>query len=67
VTVEDHHVVTGLGASVATTLLDQGRAVPLKRLGVTHYASSGKPAELYAEQGLDAASIAATVKGLLAS
>jgi transketolase len=64
-TVEDHHVQTGLGASAAVALVDKGVSVPLRRLGVSHYASSGKPAELYAEQGLDAASIATAVRELV--
>ena len=63
--VEDHHVETGLGASIAMTLLDKGRQVPFKRLGVSRYGASGKPAELYADQGLDAASIAGAVKRLV--
>ncbi len=57
-TVEDHHIDTGLGASVALVLMDKGRSCTLRRLGVRHYGASGKPAELYAAQGLDAASIA---------
>ncbi len=64
-TVEDHHVGTGLGASVAVVLMDKGKACQLRRLGVHHYGSSGKPAELYAAQGLDAASIAAEAKELI--
>ncbi|MHB8789785.1 MAG: transketolase [Desulfobulbaceae bacterium] len=64
-TVEDHHVASGLGASVAVALMDRGIAAKLKRLGVSHYASSGKPAELYAEQGLDPKSIAAAARSLL--
>jgi transketolase len=65
VTVEDHHVDTGLGASVATVLLDRGLAPQMRRLGVRQYGSSGVPADLYAAQGLDAASIAKTVLELL--
>jgi transketolase len=64
-TVEDHHVASGLGASAAVALMDRGIAAKLQRLGVSHYASSGKPAELYAEQGLDPQSIAAAARGLL--
>lgn len=64
-TVEDHHVNSGLGASAATALMDRGVRAKLKRLGVSHYASSGKPAELYAEQGLDAESIAAAARELI--
>jgi len=65
VTVEDHHIDTGLGAMVALVLAESGKAVPFKRCGVKCYGGSGQPAELYAKQGLDAGSIAATVKGLL--
>jgi transketolase len=64
-TVEDHHVASGLGASAAVALIDRGISAKLKRLGVSHYASSGKPAELYADQGLDPQSIAAAAKSLL--
>ncbi len=65
VTVEDHHVETGLGASVAVTLVEQGVTTKLQRLGVRHYGGSGSPADLYAQQGLDGRSIAATVQDLL--
>lgn len=64
-TVEDHHVETGLGAAVSVALMDRGRSVPMRRLGVSHYASSGKPAELYTEQGLDAPSIASAIQELV--
>ncbi|WP_456384529.1 transketolase [Desulfolithobacter sp.] len=65
VTVEDHHVESGLGVSVATELVEAGVSTPLVRLGVRRYGGSGKPAELYQQQGLDARSIAATVRDLL--
>ena len=64
-TVEDHHADTGVGAIVAAILADAGLSCRFKRLGVTHYGSSGKPADLYAEQGLDAQGIVAAFKGLL--
>lgn len=64
-TVEDHHVNSGLGASAAMVLMDKGIAAVMRRLGVSHYASSGKPAELYAEQGLDAQSIADAARELI--
>jgi len=64
-TVEDHHVQTGLGASVAVVLMDRGKTCQLRRLGVHHYGASGKPAELYAAQGLDAASLVAEAKQLI--
>ncbi len=65
ITVEDHHVQTGLGTSVAVTLMERGKTGILRRLGVSRYGSSGKPAELYAAQGLDAASITTEVKKLI--
>jgi transketolase len=64
-TVEDHHVDTGLGAIVATVMADAGVATTFKRLGVTRYGASGKPADLYASQGLDGKSIAASFQALI--
>jgi transketolase len=65
VTVEDHHVETGLGASAAAVLIDNGLAPKMKRLGVQQYGGSGKPSDLYKQQGLDAESIAKTVLELI--
>lgn len=64
-TVEDHHADTGVGAMVGMLLADQGVSCKFKRLGVTRYGSSGKPADLYADQGLDPAGIAGSFKELL--
>lgn len=64
-TVEDHHVDTGLGAIVATIIADNGLAVSFKRLGVTRYGASGKPADLYAAQNLDGAGIVKIFKEML--
>ncbi len=64
-TVEDHHVDTGIGAIVATVLAEEKISTPFKRLGVTRYGSSGKPADLYAEQGLDGRGIAAAFQEML--
>lgn len=61
ITVEDHHIDTGLGAMVAIILIEGSKTVPFKRLGVKQYGGSGKPSDLYANQGLDAESIAKTV------
>ncbi len=63
--VEDHHRDTGLGAMAGTIFADHGHAPPFKRLGVSRYGSSGKPADLYASQGLDPAGIARTFKELV--
>ncbi|NLF39533.1 transketolase [bacterium] len=62
VTVEDHVVTSGLGSIVAEVIAELGVTCKLTKLGVTHYGSSGKPDELYAEYGLDAAGIAQAVK-----
>jgi len=67
VTCEDHNVWTGLGASVAETLALSGIACKLEMLGVRRYASSGTPDDLYAEQGIDPASVVAAVKRLVAA
>jgi transketolase len=61
VTVEDHHVDTGLGARVATVVSDQGRPCRLLRLGVKNYGLSGNPAELYRLEGIDASGIVRVV------
>lgn len=57
-TVEDHSIHTGLGASVALLLADEGVSTRVARLGVEAYQSSGAAAELFARVGLDAAGIA---------
>ncbi len=63
---EDHHRDTGLGASAAALYADQGLAVRMRRQGVGRYGASGKPAELYRQQGLDSASLAGAIRELLA-
>jgi len=65
VTCEDHNVWTGLGASVAEALALNGLSCKLRMLGVGRYASSGTPEDLYAEQGIDPASVAKAVRELL--
>jgi transketolase len=57
ITVEDHHRDTGLGRIVATVMADEGISAKLQRLGVRHYGSSGAPADLFADMGLDAVGI----------
>ncbi len=65
-TVEDHHVETGLGSIVGTILAEAGKSIRFKRSGVSQYGGSGKPADLYASQGLDGQSIADKVKAMIA-
>ena len=64
---EDHHVNTGLAASASLVFADRGMAVTMKRLGVSRYGGSGKPAELYQNQGLDPDSLATAVKEMLSA
>jgi len=65
VTAEDHVVTSGLGSIVAEVLGENGLACKIKKLGVTAFAGSGKPAELFAEYKLDPKGIAETVKQLI--
>ncbi len=62
---EDHVVETGLGTLVARTLALHQVSTPLKLKGVVKYGSSGKPDDLYREQGLDPESLAQEMKDLL--
>jgi len=62
VTVEDHNARTGLGATVAEWLAENGGDAPLVRLGVEGFQSSGASADLFARAGLDAPSIAESVR-----
>ncbi len=64
-TVEDHHIDTGLGSMVATILAESGKGLKFQRAGVQHYGGSGKPADLYGVQGLDAHSIAEKIETML--
>ena len=64
-TLEDHHVDTGLGRLVAVTMAEQGLHAKLRRLGVTRYSSSGAPNDLFAQMGLDAAGVTRAAKELL--
>jgi transketolase len=66
VTVEEHTVIGGLGSAVAEVLAEAGVAVPFRRLGVQDlFGESGEPEELFAKYGLDAASVATTLRQLL--
>jgi transketolase len=65
VTVEDHNVHTGLGASVALWLADHGCGTRLVRLGVDGYQPSGTAKELFARIGLDAEGIAGSIENAL--
>ena len=65
--VEEHNILGGLGSAVAETLAEAGLGLPFARLGLKdQFGQSGKPAELLRHYGLDAASIAAQAKALVA-
>ncbi len=61
VTVEDHHVDTGLGAIAARVLADAGVPCRLVRLGVKRYGLSGQPDVLYRIEGINAEGIVRSV------
>ena len=63
VTVEDHYAEGGLGDAVAGALSAEG--VKVHKLAVTEVPRSGKPAELMAKYGIDAAAIVQKVKALV--
>lgn len=65
-TVEDHHVDTGLGSIVGTIIAKERVNCRLQNLGVWRYGSSGKPLDLYKEQGLDSEGIARSFQEMLA-
>jgi len=64
VTVEDHWPEGGLGDAVLDALADCGAVLHLTKLAVRDLPGSGKPEELLAGAGIDAAAIAETVRGL---
>ena len=54
VTVEDHHVVGGLGSAVCEAAAGLGLGKPVLCLGARQMGESGTPAELYEKHGLSA-------------
>lgn len=63
VTVEDHYLQGGLGQAIDAALVNDGCRIT--NLAVTQLPQSGKPAELLAAMGIDAAAIIRAVKALL--
>jgi transketolase len=64
VTVEDHSIYGGIGEAVAAVVAGQAA---VRRLGVREIPRSGKPAELMAVHGIDAAAIAGAVREMVRS
>jgi len=60
ITYEDHNVKTGLGSIVANFLAENSLSPYFRKLGITYYASSGKPDDLFKMQGLDVDSLVQT-------
>jgi len=65
VTAEDHWPEGGLGEAVLSALGDSDERPQVVRLAVYGMPHSGKPAELLAEAGIDAAGIAAAARRLV--
>jgi len=65
VTVEDHHVRTGLGAQVARAMVEEGISAPFRALGVGGFACSGSVQDLVRATGIDAAAVAGAVRSLV--
>jgi transketolase len=66
VTAEEHSVIGGLGAAVASALAQEA-PVPMKIVGVNDvFGTSGEPAELMAHFGLTAEDLATAAMELLA-
>jgi transketolase len=63
-TVEDHYPEGGVGEAVASAV---GQDIRVYSQAVTRLPHSGKPAELMAEQGIDAESIADRIRKLIKS
>jgi 1-deoxy-D-xylulose-5-phosphate synthase len=67
VTVEEHSALGGFGAAVLEALAEAGIEVPVRCLAIPdRIVEHGDSGEIRAELGLDAAGIAAAVRGLLA-
>jgi transketolase len=64
---EEHSVIGGLGSAVSETLAEAGIPVAFKRIGVQdQFGESGEPDELFQKHGMDAASMVAALRLLLA-
>lgn len=64
VVLEDHNVKTGLGTAIASSMFSLGLQAQMIKIGVPQYAGSGKPDDLYKTLGMDAASVAARIRGI---
>ena len=67
VTVEDHWAEGGLGDAVLAALAESDERLRVVKLAVREMPRSGKPSELLAAAGIDAAHIAKAARKLVAS
>ncbi len=67
VTVEDHRPEGGIGDAVLDAISDLDERPPVVKLAVRELPHSGKPAELLAAAGIDAAAIAQAARSLVNS
>ncbi len=65
VTMEDHHIDTGLGTTVGLYLLENKYTGIFHKLGVTEYGSSGEPDYLFKKEGMDPQSVVKIISCLL--
>jgi transketolase len=65
VTVEDHWAEGGLGEAVLSAFAGDATPPTIRKLAVTEMPTSGKPGELLAAAGIDAAAIVGAVRSLL--
>ena len=66
VTVEDGAIMGGLGTAVMEFMMDNGYAVQVKRIGISdHFIDHGTLSQLHKVSGLDADSIADTIRLML--
>jgi transketolase len=64
VVLEDHNVKTGLGTAIGSQMFELGLQAQMTKIGVPHYASSGKPDDLYKLLGMDPAGVAARIRAI---
>jgi len=62
ITYEDHHIDTGLGATIGIYLSENEYSGKFFRKGITNYGASGKPDELFKWFGMDIESMTEFIK-----
>ncbi|MEX2229721.1 MAG: transketolase C-terminal domain-containing protein, partial [Dehalococcoidia bacterium] len=67
ITVEDHWPEGGLGDAVLEVLAEAGATPAFRKLAPREMPGSGKPAELLAAAGIDAAGIVAAARTMVAA